>query len=42
MEPIRSTDYLNLDDNGNLTFVCKNKVIDLGNINRGLYSPSRG
>ena len=41
MEPIRSTDCLNLDDNGNLTFVRKNKTIDLGNINSVLYSPSR-
>ena len=41
MKPIRSTDYLNLDNNGNLTFVRKNKAIDLGNVNRDLYSPSR-
>ena len=30
----------NLEDNGNLTFKYKDEVIDLGNINRGLISPS--
>ena len=40
-EPIENYDRFRLDDNGNLTFVRKNDVIDLGNINEGLLSPSR-
>ena len=30
VEPIRSSDSSNLDDNGNLTFIHKNEVIGLG------------
>ena len=41
MEPIRDYDSFDIDDNGNLTFVCKNEVIDLGNISEGLDSPSK-
>ena len=41
VEPIRSSDYLKLDDNGNLTFKYENDVKILGNINKCLYSPSR-
>ena len=40
VEPIRNYDSFNLDDNGNLTFVRKDDVIHLGNINEGLISPS--
>ena len=29
------------DDNGNLTFIHKNEVIALGNIDEGLISPSK-
>ena len=39
-EPIVNYDSFNPDDNGNLTFVRKNEVINLGNINEGLISPS--
>ena len=39
MEPIRDYNSSNLEDNDNLTFKYKNKVIDLGNINEGLLSP---
>ena len=41
VEPIRDYDSFDIDDNGNLTFVCKNEVIGLGNINEGLDSPSK-
>ena len=41
VEPIRDYDSFDIDDNGNLTFVRKNEVIDLGNINEGLDSPSK-
>ena len=41
VEPIRDYDSFNIDDNGNLTFVRKNEVIGLGNINEGLDSPSK-
>ena len=41
MESIRNYGYLNLDDNGHLTFMCENEVKDLGDINKGLYSPAR-
>ena len=34
-------DSFNLDDNGNLTFIRKNKVIYLGNIEEGLRPPSK-
>ena len=40
-EPIVNHESFDLDDNGNLTFVRKNEVIDLGNINAGLNSPSK-
>ena len=40
-EPIINYDSFDLDDNGNLTFVRKNEVIDIGNINEGLNSPSK-
>ena len=38
MDPIRNYDNFHLDDNGNLTFLPKNKVIDLGNISESLNS----
>ena len=40
-EPIRIYDSFDLDDNGNLTFTYKNRVIDLGDINEGLNAPSK-
>ena len=40
-EPIVNYDSFDLDDNGNLTFVRKNEVLDLGNINEALNSPSK-
>ena len=39
VEPIRNYDSFNLDDNGNLTFLRKDEVIDLSNINEDLDSP---
>ena len=41
VEPVRDYDSFDIDNNGNLTFVCKNEVIGLGNINEGLDSPSK-
>ena len=41
VDPIRDYDSFDLDDSGNLTFVGKNEVIGLGNINEGLDSPSK-
>ena len=41
MEPTRSSDYLNLDNNGHLTFKHENDVKDLGNMNIGQNSPSK-
>ena len=41
VEPTRDYDSFDMDDNGNLTFVHKNEVIGLGNINEGLDSPSK-
>ena len=41
MEPIRDYDSFDKDDDGNLTFVRKNEVIGLGNINEGLDLPSK-
>ena len=41
MEPIREYDSFDTDDNSNLTFVRKNEVIGLGNINEGLDSSSK-
>ena len=41
VEPIRNYDSFDIDDNGNLTFVRKNEVIGLRNINEGLDSPSK-
>ena len=41
VEPIRDYDSFDIDDNANLTFVPKNEVIGLGNINEGLDSPSK-
>ena len=38
VEPIRDYDSFDTDDNGNLTFIRKNEVIGLGNINKGLDS----
>ena len=40
-EPFSNYDSFNLYDSGNFTFVRKNEVIDLGNINKGLDSPSK-
>ena len=39
-KPIRDHNGFDLDDNGNLIFTYKNKVINLGNINEGLKTPS--
>ena len=39
MEPVRDYDSFDIDNNGNLTFVHKNEVIGLGNINEGLDLP---
>ena len=39
-EPIVNYDSFDPDDNGNLIFTYKNKVINLGNINEGLKRPS--
>ena len=41
VEPIRDYDTLDIDDNGNLTFVRKNEVIGIGNVDEGLDSPSK-
>ena len=41
VEPIRDYDSFDVYDNGNLTFVRKNEVIGLGNINESLDSPSK-
>ena len=41
VKPIIDYNSFNLDDNDNLTFKYKNEVIDLGNINEGLLSPSK-
>ena len=41
VEPIRDYDSFDIDDNGNLTFVHKNEVMGVGNINEGLDSPSK-
>ena len=41
VESIRDYDSFDIDDNGNLTFIRKNEVIGLGNINEGLDSPSK-
>ena len=41
MEPIGDYDSFDINDNDNLTFVRKNEVIGLGNINEGLDSPSK-
>ena len=40
-EPIRNYDSFDPDENGNLTFTYKNKVIDFGYINEGLLPPSK-
>ena len=39
MKPIRNYDNFKLSDDGELTFVDKRTVIDLGNINGGLMTP---
>ena len=39
MGPIRNYDNFHLEDNGNLIFKSKGKVISFGNINDGLLSP---
>ena len=39
VKPIRNYDNFKLSDDGELTFVDKRTVIDLGNINEGLRSP---
>ena len=41
VEPIRDYGSFDIDDNGNLTFICKNEVTGLGNIKEGLLSPSK-
>ena len=41
MEPIRDYGSFNMDENGNITFVRKNEVIGLGNIEDRLLSPSK-
>ena len=40
-KPIRNYDNFDLDDNGNLIFTHKNKVINFGNINDHLLTPSK-
>ena len=40
-ELIIKYDIFDLNDNGNLTFTYGNEVKDLGNINKGLYPPSK-
>ena len=40
VEPIRNYDSFDLDDNDNLTFKYENEDVYLGNINKGLDSPS--
>ena len=39
VKPIRNYDSFKLSDDGELTFVDKRTVIDLGNINDGLMTP---
>ena len=39
LKPIRNYDNFKLSDDGELTFVDKRTVIDLGNINEGLRTP---
>ena len=39
VKPIRNYDNFKLSDDGELTFVDKRTVIDLGNINEGLRTP---
>ena len=39
-EPIRDYNSFDLDNNGDLNFKYKNRVINLGNINEGLKTPS--
>ena len=39
VKPVRNYDNFNLSDNGELTFVDKRTVIDLGNIDEGLRTP---
>ena len=39
-EPIRDYNSFAPDNNGNLNFKYKNRVINLGNINEGLKTPS--
>ena len=41
VEPITYYNSFTLDDIGKLTFTYKNEVIGLGNINKGLLSPSK-
>ena len=41
VEPIRHYDSFDTDDNGILTFISKNEVTGLGNINERLDSPSK-
>ena len=41
IEPIRDYEAFDIDENGNITFVYKNEVIGLGNIEGGLLSPSK-
>ena len=41
VEPIGDYDSFDKENNGNLTFVRKNEVIGLGNINEGLDLPSK-
>ena len=39
VKPIRNYDNFKLSDDGELTFVDKRTIIDLGNINEGLRTP---
>ena len=39
VKPIRNYDNFKLSDDGELTFIDKRTVIDLGNINEGLSTP---
>ena len=40
LEPLRNYDNFKLADDGEISYVCKRKVIDLGKINERLKTPS--
>ena len=41
INPIRDYEAFDIDENGNSTFIYKNEVIGLGNVEGGLLSPSK-